>query len=450
MIRFSPFSYLAKVSKGRMNINANLSRATRVNPKHPLHFTGCNSTLLEKMKACRSSMNQTYPKIFLKPGREASLLRGHPWLFSGAVSSVEGRPEPGDVVVAATHKGSPIAAGFYNPLCDIVFRLLTTDMDQTIDEGFWFRKIRAAIELRKKIIPRDTTACRLINAEGDGMPGLIVDRYGHYLVFSIATAGMEKIRPTVVDILLHEMESEGIYERSEGRARQLEGLEDRIGCTHGTVPGTVEITENALRFKVDMIAGQKTGFFLDQRPNREIAGKLSDQAMVLNCFSYTGAFSVYCARGGAKCVVSVESSEPSNETARWNLESNGFSLHKHPVVRADVFKFLRETDERFDVIILDPPAFAKSKKDVAKAARGYRDINLQAIGRLMEGGILATFSCSNYIDEDLFGKILAGAVRDAGKTARLLQTLGPGPDHPTSLAHPEGRYLKGRLLHLFH
>jgi 23S rRNA (cytosine1962-C5)-methyltransferase len=394
-------------------------------------------------------MKSSYSRIFLKPGREASLLRGHPWIFSGAVSSVEGCPEPGDMVIAVTHKGSPVAAGFYNPLCDIVFRLLTTDMDQTIDQqSFWLRKIRTAIGLRKKVVPGGTTACRLINAEGDGMPGLIVDRYGHYLVFSIATAGMEKIRPMILDILLKEIEPEGVYERSEGRPRQLEGLGDRIGCAHGNFPGTAEITENGLRFKVDMIAGQKTGFFLDQRPNREFLEKLSDQATVLNGFSYTGAFSVYCARGGAKRVISVDSSEAANEIARRNLESNGVSLHEHPVVRADVFNYLRETDEIFDLIIMDPPAFAKSKKDVAKAARGYKDINLQAIRRLGDGGILATFSCSNYIDEDLFGKIVAGAVRDSGKTARLLQTLGPGPDHPTNPAHPEGRYLKGLLLYI--
>ncbi len=393
-------------------------------------------------------MQQKYSRIFLKPGREASLLRGHPWLFSGAVSSVEGRPEPGDVVVAATHRREPLALGFYNPRCDIVFRLLTVNMDETIDESFWLRKIRTAMELRGKVIPQDTNAYRLINAEGDGMPGLIVDRYGPYLVFSIATAGMDQNRRVILDGLLRETNPEGIYERSEGRARQIEGLDDRSGCVHGTIPETAEITENGLHFRVDMVAGQKTGFFLDQRPNREIMEKFSNKASVFNGFSYTGAFSVYCARGGAKRIVSVESSEASNEMARWNLRKNGFSADQCPVVRADVFHYLRETDEHFDIMILDPPAFAKAKKDVAKAARAYKDINLQAVRRLRAGGILATFSCSNYVDEDLFGKIVAGAVRDGGKTARLLQRLGPGPDHPTNLAHPEGRYLKGLLLHI--
>jgi 23S rRNA (cytosine1962-C5)-methyltransferase len=296
------------------------------------------------------------------------------------------------------------------------------------------------------MIPRDTNAYRLINAEGDGIPGLIADRYGPYLVFSVATAGMEKSRETVLDSLLCELNPEGIYERSEGRARQIEGLDDRCGSVHGAVPETTEITENGLHFRVNMVTGQKTGFFLDQRSNRQLLEKLCKQAEIFNGFSFTGAFSVYCARGGAKRVVSVESSEAANEEARLNLQKNGFSSDRHPVVRCDVFAYLRETDEYFDIMILDPPAFAKAKKDVAKAARAYKDVNLQAVRRIRDGGILATFSCSNYIGEDLFGKIVAGAVRDAGKTACLLKTLGPGPDHPTNLAHPEGRYLKGLLL----
>ncbi len=392
------------------------------------------------------TMNYNYPRIFLKPGREASLLRGHPWIFSGAIASVEGKPEAGDVAVVATRKGEPLALGFYNPLSDIAIRLLTTDTTTSVDRFFWQKRIRAATALRVKVLPGGTTAYRLINAEGDGMPGLVVDRYGDYLVLSIATAGMEKHRRTVLDVLTEEMKPSGIYERSEGRARKLDGMEDRTGPISGELPETMEIIENHLRFKVNIIAGQKTGFFLDQRPNRELAGRLSSQATVLNCFSYSGAFSVYCARGGAGRVISVETSEQANELARWNLQNNGLSPENHPLIRDDAFTYFRKTDELFDLIILDPPAFAGSKKDTAKAARAYKDINLQAAKHLREGGILATFSCSNYIDEPLFSKIVLGAVRDAGKTARLLQTLGPGPDHPTNLAHPEGRYLKGLLL----
>jgi 23S rRNA (cytosine1962-C5)-methyltransferase len=392
-------------------------------------------------------MSAKYPRIILKPGREASLLRGHPWIFSGAVASVDGQPEPGDIAAAVTNQGKPLALGFYNPASDISFRSLTADTTTLINHLFWQKRIRVAMTLRAKVVPEGTTAYRLINAEGDWMPGLVVDRYNKYLVLSIATAGMDKHRQTILKILAEEMRPIGIYERSEGKARQLEGLEDSTGTAYGDhPPDMIEITENQLHFKVDIIAGQKTGFFLDQRPNRELVEWLSNQATVLNCFSYTGAFSVYCARGGARRVISVEASETANEIARWNLLRNGFSSDQHPTFRADVFNYLRETNELFDVIILDPPAFARSKKDVAKAARGYKDINLQAAMSLREGGILATFSCSNYIDKTLFKKIVIGAVHDAGKFAQLLKALGPGPDHPTNLAHPEGSYLKGLLL----
>jgi len=348
-----------------------------------------------------------------------------------------------------SHERQPLALGFYNPTSDIAFRLLTTDTTAAVDYAFWQKRIRNAMFLREKVLPEGTTAYRLINAEGDWMPGLIVDRYADYLALSIETAGMERYRKVLVSVLSEETNPKGIYERSEGRARQLESLDDHTGVAYGDQPpATIEITEDGLTFKVDMISGQKTGFFLDQRPNRKLAERLSKEADVLNCFSYTGAFSVYCARGGAKRVVSVENSEAANETARWNIERNGFSKDQHPVVRADVFKYLREADSVFDLIILDPPAFAKAKKDVTKAARGYKDINLQAARLLAEGGLLATFSCSNYIGEELFQKIVLGALRDCGKSAHLLSIMGPGPDHPTNLGHPEGHYLTGLLLYV--
>ena len=399
------------------------------------------------IKIISLTMSDKYPRIILKPGREASLLRGHPWIFSGAVASVDGQPEPGNIAFAVTNQGKPLALGFYNPASDISFRLLTTDTTATVNHLFWQKRIRAAVALREKVVPEGATAYRLINAEGDWMPGLVVDRYDNYLVLSIATAGMEKHSQSILKVLAEEMQPVGIYERSEGKARQLEKLEDRSGIAYGDhPPDIVEINENQLHFKVDIITGQKTGFFFDQRPNRELVEKFSNQATVLNCFSYTGAFSVYCARGGARRVISVEASETANEIARWNLLRNGFSSDQHPIFRADVFNYLRETDELFNIIILDPPAFARSKKDVANAARGYKDINLQAARSLREGGILATFSCSNYIDKTLFQKIVIGAVRDAGKSAQLLQAMGAGSDHPTNLAHPEGSYLKGLLL----
>ncbi|MDA8125564.1 MAG: class I SAM-dependent rRNA methyltransferase [Deltaproteobacteria bacterium] len=386
-----------------------------------------------------------YPRLILKKGREAALRHGHPWLFSGAVARVEGEPLPGDVVMAADSGGRPLALGFYGA-GDIAFRLLSDDPTLRIDAAFWRRRIEGALALREKVVPAETNGCRLINAEGDGMPGLVVDRYGDWLVMAIGTAGMEQWREAIVGIFTELLKPRGIYERSEGRSRQLDGLTDRIGVAAGEAPSATEIRENGLSFEVDPVAGQKTGFFLDQRLNREIVGSISYGASVLNCFSYTGAFSVYAARGGATQVVSVEASAAANEIARRNLTRNGFAPERHPVLTTDCFDYFREGSDPFDLIVLDPPAFAKSRKDVARSARGYREINLQAARRLKEGGILATFSCSNPIDEELFTKIVLNAVRDAKKTARLLRVLGPGPDHPVNLAHPEGRYLKGLLL----
>lgn len=386
-----------------------------------------------------------YPRIVLKKGREAPLRHGHPWVFSGAVARVEGDPAPGDIVLAADSLGRGLGLGFFNT-GDIAFRLLTADPASRIDAGFWRRRIDRAVALRKRVVPPETDAYRLINTEGDGMPGLVVDRYGGFLVFSIGTAGMEKWRETLIGHLSDALLPAGIYERSEGRSRQLERLSNRTGPAAGDVPATTEIAENGLRFEVDLIAGQKTGFFLDQRGNRELVGALSRGAAVLNAFSYTGAFSVYAARGGAKRVVSVDASAAANEFARRNLARNGCSPDQHPVLTGNCFEYLRETKEVFDLIILDPPAFAKSRKEVERSARGYKEINLQAAGRLCEGGMLATFSCSNPVSPELFEKIVQGAVRDAGKTAQLLRPLGAGPDHPVNLAHPEGRYLKGLLL----
>jgi len=396
-------------------------------------------------------MKTNYPRLFLKPGREKALLHGHPWLFSGAVASVEGRPAPGDIVTVVDASSAPLGLGFFNPHSDIIFRFLSAAVDTRLDEAFWRERLRFAVELRRRMIPSETTACRLVNAEGDRMPGLIVDQYEDYLVFSLATAGMEKNRQFLLDGLREICHPRGIYERNEGRARQLEGLEERSGWIYGEKEEgeRIPIRENGLSFEVDVVGGQKTGFFLDQRSNREEVAGLSRGMTILNCFSYTGAFSVYAARGGAQRVVSVEASEGANAMARYHLEKNGFSPDRYPVIRADVFSWLRETDEMFDAIILDPPAFAKSRKDIARSARGYKDINLQAMKHLRDGGFLWTFSCSSFMEEALFQKVVLGAARDAGKSLQLLKVLGPGPDHPTSLAHLEGRYLKGMLLRVF-
>jgi len=394
-------------------------------------------------------MTLPYPAIRLKPGREASLLRGHPWLFSGAIAHVDPSLSPGAVAAALASDGRPVGLGFFNGQSDISFRLLTADSSTNIDRDFWKLRIESALSLRRRIIPPGTNAYRLINAEGDGMPGLVVDRYAEVLVITIGTMGMENRRESIVDLLVESLRPKSVLERSEGRSRQREGLEERIGIAHGEdIPERIAINENGLKFEVDAVNGQKTGFFLDQRENRRIIGSVSGSMKVLNAFAYTGAFSVYAASGGADRVVTVEASELACEAAVRNLEINGFSAGHHTVVAADVFTYLRQTDETFDMVILDPPAFAKTRADVERAGRGYKDINLQAVKRLNAGGILATFSCSNHLDEELFQKIVLSAVRDCSRTGQVLRILGAGPDHPVLLSHPEGKYLKGLLLRI--
>jgi 23S rRNA (cytosine1962-C5)-methyltransferase len=388
-----------------------------------------------------------YPEITLKKGREDALLRGHPWIFSGAIAAIKGNPAAGDIVLARDSAGNNLALGFFNPKTDIAFRVLTRKCEENISQYFWQSRLHAAYKLRERIIGEQTNAYRLINAEGDGFPGLIVDVYNTTLVFSIATAGMEKQKNHILNSLISQLKPVKIYEQSDSRSRTLEGLGNSIGIVFGgDERGAVEIMENGLRFEVDVISGQKTGFFLDQRINREKIGALSRDAVVLNCFAYTAAFSVYCAEGGAKSVISLDVSKSACTAARKNLHLNWFSVENFPVIETDVFAYLRNTQENFNLIILDPPAFAKTKRDVTKASRGYKEINLQAMKHLTRGGMLATFSCSNFIDETLFYKIVLGAARDAGADLQLLSRLEAGPDHPTLFGHPEGSYLKGLLL----
>ncbi len=392
-------------------------------------------------------VDSRYPKLLLKPGRERSLLKGHPWVFSGALANCVTPPAPGSIVRIVSAAGEALAVGFYHPLNSIAFRSLSRDPDTIVDAGFFRQRISRARHLREKVVSGQTDAYRVINAEGDGLPGLVVDRYGRYLVVSVATAGMERFQRDVLKILKKEFQPIAIFERSEGRARNTDGLADRVGPAMGRMPPpTVEIRENGLVFDVDIVSGQKTGFFLDQRVNRELVGALSGGARVLNCFSYSGGFSVYAGCGGALEVTSVDVSSAAARLAEVNWRKNSLPEDAQLVVTADVFDYLRQTEGQYDLIILDPPAFARNARDVAAAAAGYKEINRQGIKKLKKGGLLFTFSCSSFIDEMLFEKIVLAASRDAGKDARLLKTLGAGPDHPVDLGHPEGRYLKGLML----
>lgn len=385
-------------------------------------------------------------RCILKEGKEKPLEGYHPWIFSGAIDQIDDSFKPGDLVKVFSSQNKFLGIGYLNPRSQIAIRMLTAE-DISIDQAFFEKRICNAVALRHRfVLNAETNACRLINAEGDFLPGLIVDRYADYLVLQILTAGMERWRDMIIAILEKELAPKGIFEKGDSESREWEGLEKRIGRLAGEEPPDfVEIQENGLQFIVDIHRGQKTGFFLDQRANRRIVGSLATGKRVLNCFSYTGGFSVYAAKGGATQTVSVDSSEPALNTARVNFEKNGLKLEDHSFEEADVFEYLRQTRQEFDMIILDPPAFCQNKNQIQQAARGYKDINLFAFKRLAPGGLLFTFSCSSHIEADLFQKIVFGAAKDSRREVRILAKTGHAMDHPVSLYHPEGEYLKGLL-----
>lgn len=385
-------------------------------------------------------------RCILKEGKEKPLEGYHPWIFSGAIDQIDDSFKPGDLVKVFSSQNRFLGIGYLNPRSQIAVRMLTFE-DVTIDQAFFEKRVRNAVALRHQfVLNSETNACRLIHAEGDFLPGLIVDLYADYLVIQILTAGMERWRDMIIHVLQKELSPKGIFEKGDSEWREWEGLEKRIGRLAGEEPPDfVEIQENGLQFIVDIHRGQKTGFFLDQRANRRMVGSLARGKRVLNCFSYTGGFSVYAANGGALQTVSVDSSEPALNTARVHFEKNGLKPEDHTFEEADVFEYLRQTRQEFDMIILDPPAFCQNKNQVQQAARGYKDINLFAFKRIAPGGLLFTFSCSSHIEPDLFQKIVFGAAKDARREVRILAKTGHAMDHPVSIYHPEGEYLKGLL-----
>jgi 23S rRNA (cytosine1962-C5)-methyltransferase len=389
-----------------------------------------------------------YPTVILREGREKSLQHRHPWVFASAIAEVKGQPQAGETVQIRSADDCVLGLASYSPNSQIRARIWTFDPKETINNDYFAQKINSAVELRQEAIPGEkTTAMRLIHGESDGLPGLIVDRYNNHLVIQVTTPGIEHHRSEIIDILSHLEGIQGIYERSDVDVRELEGLAPVTGLVHGTPPETpMIIEENGLKFHVDLISGQKTGFFLDQRDNRQCLRGFVKGKSVLNCFCYTGAFSVYAFAGDAEKVLSMDSSDPAMEQVAANLALNGFGDADSELMTADVFTALRKfRDSRrsFDVIILDPPKFAPTIAQAEKAARGYKDINLLAFKLLNPGGLLFTFSCSGGISRELFQKIVAGAALDAGVDARVLYNLSQAADHPIALNFPEGSYLKG-------
>jgi 23S rRNA (cytosine1962-C5)-methyltransferase len=388
-------------------------------------------------------------KLIVNSGRDKSLLRRHPWIFSGAMKSIDGGTLSGDFVRVEAADGRFLAYAAYSERSQIVARVLSFNEADVIDEAFLADRIRAAINMRSLLV-RETSAMRLIHAESDGLPGLIADRYGEVVVVQLLTAAMDRQRELLARLLLTATGAKTIYERSDVDVRELEGLPPRTGLVAGApLPDEIVIEENGMQIAVDIAHGHKTGFYLDQRDNRALTRALSNDADVLNCFCYTGTMSVAALMGGAKSVLSIDSSGPSLALAARNLQLNSIDATRAAWLEADVFLALRKLRDQartFDLVVLDPPKFAPTAHHAEKAARAYKDINLLGLKLLRPGGHLMTFSCSGGISAELFQKIVAGAALDAGIDAQILRRLNPGIDHPVAIHFPEGDYLKGLLL----
>ena len=390
------------------------------------------------------------PALILKAGREKSLLRRHPWIFSGAIECIDGAPASGDTLAVRDAAGNFLAWAAYNADSQITARAWSWHEKDVIDANFLRCRVADAIKARRTLgLDRDSNGLRLIHGESDGLPGLIVDKYDDVLVMQLGSAGPEHWRETFADILQELLSPVCIFERSDSDGRELEGLPKRCGVLRGSLPEKVEVTEHGIRFAVDVAAGQKTGFYLDQRDNRALTGTLATDLDVLNCFCYTGGFSLYALRGGARSVLSIDSSQEALQLAQRNMELNGLAASRTEWQCADVFEALRklrDQNRKFDLIVLDPPKFAPTAAFAEKASRAYKDINLLGFKLLRPGGLLFTYSCSGGISDDLFQKIIAGAALDAGVDAQIVNKLHAAADHPVLLSFPEGAYLKGLVL----
>ena len=389
--------------------------------------------------------------IVLKRGREKSLRRRHPWIFSGALEKVEGNPASGDTVEVRSADGQTLALAAWSPQSQIRARVWSFDASVPVDDAFLRARIERAVALRSALpAARHTNAMRLVHGESDGLPGLVVDRYADVLVAQFLAAGAERWREPILDALAESTGCEAIYERSDAEVRTMEGLAARSGFARGNRDARrCPIIEYGLNFRVDVEAGQKTGFFLDQRENRQRVRALAAGREVLDCFAYTGGFSIAALAGGAKRVLALESSAPALEVARDNLAANPLDAARLEFAQADVFAHLRQLRDRgsaFDLVVLDPPKFAPTAALAKNAARAYKDINLLALKLLKPGGLLATFSCSGGVSAELFQSVVAGAAVDAAADAKILERFGAAADHPVALNFPEGEYLKGLLV----
>ncbi len=390
-------------------------------------------------------------KIILKKGKEKSLLRKHPWVFSGAIKSADVQIQPGETVDIIDSNGSVLAKGSYSPHSQIRARVLSFNLNEKIDRDFFERKIEKAVAYRKQLPQlKGTDSYRIIFSESDGLPGLIADKYGDYIVCQFLSAGAEYFKETIVEILVEKLKPKGIYERSDVSSRSKEGLKFSTGLLWGEAPPEkIEITENELKFFADVYNGHKTGFYFDQRENRAEVAKYAKGKSVLNCFSYTGGFGIYALNAGAESLVNIDSSQSALDLTLENIRLNGLPETNVENIRGDAFVELRkliEEGRRFDLIILDPPKFIDSKKHITSGARAYKDINMLAFKLLNPGGRLVTFSCSGHMNFELFQKVVADAALDAGVNAKITAALRQGVDHPVSTNFPEAFYLKGLVV----
>ena len=386
--------------------------------------------------------------IKLKKNRQRSLERKHPWVFSGAIDSIKDLSKNGETVKVISFDGKFLGWGAYSLKSQISIRIWSFVEDEKIDADFFERQIKQAIGLRPQIIDiTNTNSYRLINAESDGLPGLIVDKYNDYLVCQFLSSGAEFWKKEIVKLLSSLLNPTGIYERSDVEVREKEGLTPVAGILFGKEPSDLtEIIENGNKFLVDIKKGHKTGFYLDQRENRKLLENFAQGKKILNCFSYTGGFSVYAIKSGADKVVNVDSSTEALVLAGKNFFLNDIESSQYENINDDIFKYLRklrDANNQFDIIILDPPKFADSVSQVEKASRGYKDINLLAIKLLKKGGVLFTFSCSGHINTELFNKIISDAALDSGRRVNVIKHLTQSPDHTVLTNIPEGLYLKG-------
>jgi 23S rRNA (cytosine1962-C5)-methyltransferase len=392
----------------------------------------------------------SYKKVYLKPGKEESLKRFHPWVFSGAIAKIEGEPEEGEVVDVYTSKKEFIACGHYQ-IGSIAVRVLSF-VQETIDRAFWKRRLGVALDLRRSLDlvdnPQNNT-CRLVHGEGDNLPGLIVDVYGKTAVMQAHSAGMHVDRLEIAEALSEVMEGivENIYYKSETTLPFKADLGPENGFIKGGSPENIAL-ENGLKFHVDWLKGQKTGFFVDQRENRHLLERYSKGRNVLNMFCYTGGFSFYAMRGGANLVHSVDSSAKAIDLTNKNVELNFPGDPRHEAFAEDAFKYLDRMGDQYDLIILDPPAFAKHRDALRNALRGYSKLNAKAFEKIKPGGILFTFSCSQVVDKKDFRNAVFTAAAQSGRSVRILHQLTQPGDHPVNIYHPEGEYLKGLVLYV--